>query len=366
MRNRCLLGAGVALGVAFGCAQAHAQLMVMPSGQGSWYIGGEGGWTSLEDQTGKASLPPVGSVKEGFDSGYNVGGRLGYEWGPWRFEEEFRYQNNGVKSITDGVPPARAPATGTREAYAVMTNAIYDFNLGGPLTPHIGAGIGAVGLHDGWSVRPPGAPGFLQCDDDTEWAFGYQAIAGVRYNINPSLALDLDYRYLATTDVTYKFSGSGAVAAGIAGSTFKSGYASHSILASLTFRFRAPPAMMPPAPAMVPPPPPHQVYLVFFDWDKYNITPEGLQIIQQAAAQWRAGHNVRLEVTGYTDRSGSRGYNQRLSERRAAAVAGALEHLGVPRSEMAVMGRGENDNRVPTAPGVREPQNRRVEIVFPT
>jgi outer membrane protein OmpA-like peptidoglycan-associated protein len=31
---------------------------------------------------------------------------------------------------------------------------------------------------------------------------------------------------------------------------------------------------------------------------------------------------------------------------------------------MAVSGRGENDNRVPTAPGVREPQNRRVEIVF--
>ena len=76
------------------------------------------------------------------------------------------------------------------------------------------------------------------------------------------------------------------------------------------------------------------------------------------------GAPVRIQVTGYTDRSGSPGYNQRLSERRAEAVADALQRLGVPSSDMAVSGRGENDNRVPTAPGVREPQNRRVEIVI--
>ena len=51
--------------------------------------------------------------------------------------------------------------------------------------------------------------------------------------------------------------------------------------------------------------------------------------------------------------------------RRANAVAAALERLGVPRSDMVVAGRGMNDLRVPTPPGVREPQNRRVEIVFP-
>ena len=72
----------------------------------------------------------------------------------------------------------------------------------------------------------------------------------------------------------------------------------------------------------------------------------------------------QLMVTGYTDRSGAPGYNQRLSERRAGNVAGALARLGVPRNQMAITGRGENDNRVPTAAGVREPQNRRVEIVF--
>jgi outer membrane protein OmpA-like peptidoglycan-associated protein len=90
-----------------------------------------------------------------------------------------------------------------------------------------------------------------------------------------------------------------------------------------------------------------------------------MRILERAAAAYRAGTPVQIQVTGYTDRSGSPGYNQRLSERRAAVVADALTRLGVPRNEMAVGGRGENDNRVPTADGVREPQNRRVEIVFP-
>ncbi|MFL5268453.1 MAG: OmpA family protein, partial [Stellaceae bacterium] len=132
-----------------------------------------------------------------------------------------------------------------------------------------------------------------------------------------------------------------------------------------TMKFGAPPPAPPPPLPPAPPPPKQQVYLVFFDWDKYNITPEGMQIIQLAANQYKAGGSVRLQVTGFTDTSGSASYNQRLSERRANAVATALERLGVPRSDMAVSGRGENDLRVPTPDGVREPQNRRVEIVFP-
>lgn len=47
---------------------------------------------------------------------------------------------------------------------------------------------------------------------------------------------------------------------------------------------------------------------MFFDWDKYNITPEGMQVIQLAANQYKSGSSVRLQVTGYTDLSGSPGY----------------------------------------------------------
>src|SRR6516225_2338536 len=57
MTNRCLLGAGVALAVAFGCVQAHAQLFPwnQPGVAGAWYIGPEGGWTSLTSQSESTS-----------------------------------------------------------------------------------------------------------------------------------------------------------------------------------------------------------------------------------------------------------------------------------------------------------------------
>ena len=138
------------------------------------------------------------------------------------------------------------------------------------------------------------------------------------------------------------------------------------IRVGLAYRFATPPPP-PPAPMAMPAPPPAapRVFIVFFDWDKDTITAEGRQIIAQAADAYKSGAPVQIQVTGYTDRSGSPGYNQRLSERRANNVAKALAARGVPPAQMVVSGRGENDNRVPTADGVREPQNRRVEIIAP-
>jgi outer membrane protein OmpA-like peptidoglycan-associated protein len=164
--------------------------------------------------------------------------------------------------------------------------------------------------------------------------------------------LDLDYRYLATVDPTYRSP---------TGARVTSSYQTHNVVASLTFSFAPPP--LPPALPAAMPAPARQLFLVFFDWDRDTITPEGMGVIRRAAEAYRAGGYVQLQVTGYTDRSGSPVYNQRLSERRAGNVAAALAGLGVPRTQMAVAGRGENDNRVPTASGIREPQNRRVEIV---
>ena len=352
MRYRYLLGAGVALAVALSWADAQAQLFASPAGPGAWYFGGEGGWTALDNQTGR--LTGGAPVRQSFSDGFNVGVRGGYEWGPWRFEEEFRYQQNGQNRLS--IAGVNIPVTGDRNAYAVMSNLIYDFNLGWALTPHIGAGIGAVGLHEGVNLRTPTNGPTLT--SDTQWEFGYQAIAGIRYNINPALAFDVDYRYLATTDPTFRTK--------VPGVSYSSGYSTHSVLASLSVRFGAapPPPLPPPAPPL-PPVMARKVFLVFFDWDRDTITPEGMQIVQQAAGAFRSGAPVTIQVTGYADRSGSPGYNQRLSERRANNVSNALVRLGVPRQAQVVGGRGENDNRVPTADGVREPQNRRVEIVFP-
>ena len=341
--------ASVAAAAAIFVAEARAQ---------TFYLGGEAGWNVLEDQTYK--FAGLGSLKARYSSGFAAGARAGYELGPWRFEEEYTYRINDLNILSLG--GFKAPGVGgSRQSHAFMTNLIYDINPGilgwgaWPVTPHIGAGVGAVDVVD--HARVAGV-GRLFNDDD--WVFGYQAIGGVRYNFSPAIALDVDYRYLATTDATFRVPAAPAI-------KYKSGYQNHTLMASLVYRFgppaAPPPVVAPPAP-VAPPLAQKRVFLVFFDWDRSTITPEGSRVIQQAADAWRAGAPVQLQVTGYTDRSGSPGYNQRLSERRANAVAGALARLGVPRNEMVVAGRGENDNRVPTAPGVREPQNRRVEIVL--
>jgi OOP family OmpA-OmpF porin len=126
----------------------------------------------------------------------------------------------------------------------------------------------------------------------------------------------------------------------------------------------AQPAPPPPPPPPPPPaPPPEHNFTVFFDWDRANITPEGQQIIEAAAATFKSQPPVPVQVIGHTDTSGSPAYNQKLSERRAQNVAGGLTQAGVPQGAMTVTGVGQNDLKVPTPPGVREPQNRRTEII---
>lgn len=135
-----------------------------------------------------------------------------------------------------------------------------------------------------------------------------------------------------------------------------------SLLALVACAQPAPPPPVASAPPP-PPPPPQTTFTVFFPWDSATLTPEGDQIVQAAATNFKAGAPSTVQVTGYTDTSGSASYNQQLSERRAQSVASALGEQGVPQSALTVSGQGENDLRVPTPPGVREPQNRRVEIV---
>ena len=105
-------------------------------------------------------------------------------------------------------------------------------------------------------------------------------------------------------------------------------------------------------------------YLVFFPWNKAALTADDQRVVAQAAEEFRTTGSARIDVTGFTDTSGSPAYNLRLSERRAQMVAAELERLGVPAADLVVIGRGQEDLRVPTADNVREAGNRRVEIVF--
>jgi outer membrane protein OmpA-like peptidoglycan-associated protein len=104
--------------------------------------------------------------------------------------------------------------------------------------------------------------------------------------------------------------------------------------------------------------------LVFFDWDRANLTARAKQIVAEAAQASTHVQTTRIEVSGYTDLSGTAAYNQGLSVRRAKSVEAELVRDGVSAGEIDIHGYGESDPLVPTAKGVREPQNRRVEIVL--
>jgi outer membrane protein OmpA-like peptidoglycan-associated protein len=141
----------------------------------------------------------------------------------------------------------------------------------------------------------------------------------------------------------------------------------------LTYRFTAAPAPAaaepapPPPPTREAPPPapsiePQREFQVFFDFDKSNITGAAAAVVRAAAASVKAGNAVHLTVTGHTDTVGAAAYNQALSERRAEAVKAELVKDGVDGGEVTTMGVGKTGLLVPTADGVREPQNRRAVI----
>jgi opacity protein-like surface antigen len=240
----------------------------------------------------------------------------------------------------------------------------------GQVLPYVTGGVafGDVTLNSNFIQTTSGGvvfPASRASASDT--LVGWTAGAGMEISLNPNWSLGVEYRYadygstnLSLGRVTTAATPAAAVTEPVSGHV---SVQEHSLVAKVNYHFAPPPP--PPAPMAMPAPPPAApvVFIVFFDWDKDSITPEGMQIVQQAASAYRSGAPVQIQVTGYTDRSGSAGYNQRLSERRANNVAKAMAALGVPREQMMVSGHGENDNRVPTADGVREPQNRRVEIV---
>jgi outer membrane protein OmpA-like peptidoglycan-associated protein len=105
-------------------------------------------------------------------------------------------------------------------------------------------------------------------------------------------------------------------------------------------------------------------FMVFFEWDKSDLSPAALDTIRRAASAYRSKGGAQIQASGHTDRSGPEVYNLALSLRRANAVSDALVREGVRPSDISVVGLGESRPLVPTPDGVREAQNRRVEIVL--
>ena len=105
-------------------------------------------------------------------------------------------------------------------------------------------------------------------------------------------------------------------------------------------------------------------FIVFFDWDRAEITPQAASILDIAAEQYRASGNTQVVLAGHADASGPDRYNVVLSERRAQNVRDYLAGRGIPEAIMRTEAFGESRPLVDTADGVREPQNRRVEVTF--
>lgn len=109
-------------------------------------------------------------------------------------------------------------------------------------------------------------------------------------------------------------------------------------------------------------PPRPQAYLVYFLPHGRDLTPESkaqLKSVNEELARRDAGEVI---VIGHTDRVGTKQANDRLSLRRARCVRDALARAGIPARRIAIAARGEREPLVPTADGVPEPKNRRVEI----
>ncbi|MCE3250754.1 MAG: outer membrane protein precursor, partial [Geminicoccaceae bacterium] len=184
--------------------------------------------------------------------------------------------------------------------------------------------------------------------------FAYQAMVGAGYNVNEVFRINLEGRYMGTTTPNFVHSGPAFSV------TSSPNINNISVMASLQMKFGAPPPPPPPPPPQVAPP----SFMVFFDWDRSNLSQQALNTIRQAAAAFKSKGNARITATGHTDTSGPEAYNMALSLRRANAVKDALVREGVPAQAITVIGRGEAGLLVQTADGVREPQNRRVEIVI--
>jgi len=301
-----------------------------------------------------------------FSAGWGFGDGL-------RLDFEVPYLTNQVRGVSGYTPPHRAG--GTEAKYGGMVNLMYDFNLGLPVTPYIGLGAGGIELaHDHFNASIPGfvfpkAPGSQVVGD-----FAYQGIVGLSYNVGfaPGLAMTAEYRFLGLLDPQPGFRTTDYNAAGDVLSTNNARYGNdfdHIVMLGLRYALFQPrppvqgPETPPPSPE-APAPAATRTYLVFFDWDRSDLTTRARQIIAEAATASSQVQTTQIDVNGYTDLSGSAAYNKQLSVRRAESVAAELVRDGVSEDDIVMKGFGESNPLVPTAKGVRDPQNRRVEIIL--
>lgn len=312
------------------------------------------------------------TAKISFDVGFVGVASLGRGFGNGlRAEVEGNFRQNEVGKVRFlGLP---TQSGGYARSYGLLANVFYDFDPGffgiGPsvVQPYVGLGAGYVWTQ--YDRLRASAGGLSVTLNDTDGRFAAQAIAGVAMPLTwlgvRGLTLTAEYRFLGTDQpkVGADLRIGGTNGPVLARRQFDTANFNHSALLGIRYAFNQPAPSPAAVPAAAPAPAPARTYLVFFDWDRADLTDRARPIIAEAAQATTRVQVTRIEVAGHTDRSGTPAYNQGPSQRRAQNVAAELVRLGVARQEISTQAFGESRPLVATADGVREPQNRRVEIV---
>lgn len=346
----------------------------------AWYVGADFGGMIVEDiNFNIASATPglTGTSTVNHDYGWDSDGVIGYDFGGFRLEAEVGYRTATVDSYQ---PTALTPinggyavagtygyAGGRSSALSFMLNGLLDFGPDDGLQGFLGGGAGVARVKSRIDLNNSGST-----LDDSDTVFAWQAIAGVRAPLTSHVDVSLKYRFFNADNVKIT---------DVSGRVWDGRFRSHSILGGLIFNFGAPaPAPTPvptpeptPTPTWTPTPEPTPTptvvctpgpYIVFFDWDKSDITPEAASILDNAISNYQNCGNAQVMLAGHADRSGSASYNVGLSQRRADSVKAYMTARGIAAGVISTEAFGESKPRVETADGVRELQNRRVEVTY--
>ena len=324
-----LLGAAASLALA-GTANAGFE-------RDGWYFGLEGGAVMVnETQLGTALIE--------FDHGYAVLGTLGYAFknSNWRMEGEVGYrQNDGTQTINCQILVC-APGEVRLKEWTGMINAVYDVKM----SDRFGLGLGVgIGIDNPRYSAPDGT-------DSNDKVFAAQALAGFTYRVNQHWDLMLNYRYL--------WAGETELRVGVSPIERTMDLEKHTITVGFRYGYDEPPVVIIP-PDVVEAPKPKQ-FIIFFGFNKCNITAEADAVLSEAASSAKSGGGASVRIVGHTDTSGSNAYNQKLSECRANATKSNLVGKGVSDGAISTSGKGETELMVQTGDRVKEPQNRRATI----
>lgn len=339
--HRKMLLLGTALSLSFAATAAANE-------RHGWYVGLEAGWVHVND----TEMPNWFYQEIQFENRWGALGTVGFAFnGNWRMELEVGYRNNDVHQITFG--GERGPLIeGELSEWTGMLNALYNQPVGKRWSIDFGAGVGVDAARYTDIIDVPGVR-----SEDSDAVFAAQGILGLSYRVGPHWDVMLNYRYLWADEPQFTNFG---------GETDTMDMVKHTV--TLGFRWGyddvAPPPPPPPPPAPPPPPPPARAkqFIVFFGFDKCDITAEADTVLTEAASAAKAEGTAKVQIVGHTDTSGSPAYNQRLSECRSGAAKANLVGKGIADGAISTSGKGEGDLMVQTADGVKEPQNRRATV----